>query len=63
MTWEALMRKIGLILLILAILGLDWAALHDILKGESDVQLEWAFVLTNVLLLAVVLAPRFYKAD
>ena len=56
------MREIGLILLILAILGLDWAALHDILKGESDVRLEWAFVLTSVLLLAVLLARRLRRA-
>lgn len=31
-------------LLMLAILGLTWAALHDITQGEPDVRLEYAFL-------------------
>ena len=40
-----------IIVLILAVL--NWAALHDILKGETNVWMEWSFVLGSVLLLAV----------
>ena len=45
-----MLRK-GLIgLLILAVLALDWAALHDIIKGEPDAWMEWTFVLGSLLL-------------
>jgi hypothetical protein len=35
--------------------ALNWAALHDILKGESNVWFEWIFVGVSVLLLVVYL--------
>ena len=57
------MRKIGTILFILLMLVLDWAALHDILKGESDVLLEWSFVIGSVLLLIVLLIRRSIQAS
>lgn len=39
----------------LAIFALDWAALHDIIKGEQDVWLEWTVVLFSLLLLLFVI--------
>jgi hypothetical protein len=39
----------------LVLLALDWAALHDIIKGEQDVWMEWAFVLISFTLLVVII--------
>ena len=45
------MQRIWIALFVLALLALDWTALHDILKGEPDVWLEWSFVVGSLLLL------------
>jgi hypothetical protein len=47
---EGNMKKIWIALFLLFVLAVDWAALHDILKGEPDPWMEWAFVLTSVAL-------------
>jgi hypothetical protein len=47
------MRKLFVALFVLALLALNWAALHDILKGEPDVWMEWSIVALSVLLLVV----------
>ncbi len=60
---EADMRKVLIGALSLLLLGVDWAALHDILKGERDVWLEWAFLIASALLLAVSLARRLRRAN
>jgi hypothetical protein len=39
----------------LVLLALDWAALHDIIKGDQDVWMEWPFVLFSLILLIVVI--------
>lgn len=52
------MRKIVIALFVLALLALDWAALHDILKGEANVQMEWTFVIGSVLLLGFYLIRK-----
>ncbi len=57
------MQKVWTVLLILVIAAIDWAALHDILNGESDVRLEWSFIIVSVLLLAVFLARKLRKAN
>ena len=44
-------------ILVLLVLGMDWAALHDILKGEADVWLEWVFLIASLPLLIIY----FYK--
>jgi len=36
---------------VLALAAVNWAALHDILKGEPNLWMEWAFVLASALLL------------
>ncbi len=50
-------RKILGGFLVLLVLGMDWAALHDILKGEADVWLEWTFLIASLPLLMIY----FYK--
>ena len=52
------MRKILIALFVLALLALDWAALHDILKGEANVWREWLFVIGSVLLLVFYLIRK-----
>lgn len=38
---------------VLALAALNWAALHDILTGESNVWMEWSFVIGSALLVVV----------
>lgn len=45
------MRKFLVLLFVLVLLALNWAALHDIIKGEPNVWMEWSFVTGSVLLL------------
>lgn len=40
---------------IVVLLALVWAALHDILKGEPDLSLEYGFILCSVLIIGIVL--------
>jgi len=44
------MKKLMFFLLLILLLALNWAALHDILKGEPDVWLEWSVVISSALL-------------
>jgi hypothetical protein len=56
MNWEAPMVRKGLIwLLVLAVVALDWAALHDILKGEPNAWMEWTIVIASMVLGVVYL--------
>lgn len=52
------MRKILIAVSVLALLALNWAALHDILKGEQNVWMKWSFVLGSALLLIIVLMRK-----
>jgi len=52
------MRKTLIALSVLVLLALNWAALHDILKGEQNVWMEWSFVLGSALLLIIVLMRK-----
>jgi hypothetical protein len=38
-------------MLVLIVLAMDWAALHDILRGEQDVWMEWVFLVASFPLL------------
>ena len=51
------MRGVALAAVALAVFALNWAALHDIIKGEPDVVLEWAMVAASALIMLLV-APR-----
>jgi len=50
-------KKVLSVFLVLMVLALDWAALHDILKGEPNIWLEWTFVIASLPLLLIF----FYK--
>ena len=39
----------------LVLLALDWAALHNIIKGKQDVWMEWSFVLLSLILLFFII--------
>jgi len=47
------MRKILIPVSVLALLALNWAALHDILKGEQNVWMEWSLVIGSAYLLII----------
>jgi len=47
------MKRLFFWLFVLALAALNWAALHDILKGEPNPWMEWAFVIASAMLLAV----------
>ena len=38
--------------------ALNWAALHDILKGEPNVWLEWSIVLASLALVVTMIWKR-----
>jgi uncharacterized membrane protein YdcZ (DUF606 family) len=48
-----MLRKTATAILVLVLLALNWAALHDIIKGEPNLWMEWSFVIGSVLLLLV----------
>jgi len=51
--------KRWLILIGFAMLAaLNWAALHDILKGEPNVWLEWSIVLASLALVVTMIWKR-----
>jgi hypothetical protein len=43
-----------LVAVLLVLLVLDWAALHDILKGEPNVWMEWAVVALSAVVVALL---------
>jgi hypothetical protein len=55
MVVEVDMKKWLVALGFLVLLTFDWAALHDIIKGEQDVWLEWLYVLASIILLFFVI--------
>lgn len=42
----------------LILAALNWTALHDILKGEPDVWIEWMIVVTSTLLVVTIAAKN-----
>ena len=46
-------KRGGIWLLMLVLLGLTWAALHDITKGEPDLRLEYGFVTVCALIFVI----------
>lgn len=44
------MRKLLLIVIVIFLLILDSAAIHDIIKGEPDTKLEYGFIIFSLLL-------------
>ena len=48
------MRHLPYILILVLIAALDWAALHDIVKGEPDLTLEYATLVFSVVAVGVL---------
>ena len=48
-------KIIVLTAIVLILLALDWAALHDILKGEPNLYLEYAVVMFSIILISAVI--------
>ncbi|MDI6809711.1 MAG: hypothetical protein QME66_12125 [Candidatus Eisenbacteria bacterium] len=55
------MKKYLVLTLVLVLLVLDWAALHDILKGESDSRAEVAVLAVSAILLAAIAVPSWKR--
>jgi len=48
-------KIIVLTAIVLILLALEWAALHDILKGEPNLYLEYAVVMFSIILISAVI--------
>ena len=49
------MKRIGILLGLVGLILLDWAALHDVLIGEPDLRNEWLVLGLSVLAYALLL--------
>ena len=49
------MRKIFFGIGLLAVLAADGAAIHDIVKGESDVRAEWAALAVSLVVIGLII--------
>jgi hypothetical protein len=49
------MKALLLIAIVLVLVALDWAAVHDILKGEPNLHGEYAMVVFSVVTFAVLI--------
>ena len=58
---EADMKRLFTWLFALALAALNLAALHDILKGEPDVWMEWTFVAAGCLLIVAYAVRKTRK--
>ncbi len=48
---------------VLLLLFLDWAALHDIIKGEPDLTLEYAMVASSLIVVPFLLNYLLRKSS
>ncbi|MEA2007066.1 MAG: hypothetical protein U9O20_02810 [Patescibacteria group bacterium] len=53
------MRKVFIAIVTVVLLILDWAALSDILKDESNVNAEYVTLIGSVVILLVMLSYTF----
>ena len=49
------MKTVLLIGMVLLLLALDWAALHDILKGEPNPYAEYGMILFSLIIFGVMI--------
>jgi hypothetical protein len=52
------MKRVLVIGSVVLLGALNWAALHDILKGEPDLHAEWAVVICTLVLAVLAVARR-----
>lgn len=55
------MKRVVVVGSVLLLGALNWAALHDIVKGEADVRAEWAVVLGTLVVAGVAVAWRLAR--
>ena len=58
---EADMKQILFWIFLLALAALNWVALHDILKGEPNVWMEWTTVVASITLLVIWTGRRIMR--
>lgn len=49
------MKTVLLIGIVVLLLALDWAALHDILKGEPNLYAEYGIILFSMIIFGVMI--------
>jgi hypothetical protein len=49
------MCKVTIVLVIIGLLALDWAALHDITRGEPNVKLEYLTLFFSTLVFSLII--------
>ena len=49
------MRRMFFVIGLLAVLAADGAAIHDILKGESDLRTEWIALVVSVVIVGLII--------
>lgn len=48
------MKAILLLVIVVVLLALDWAALHDILKGEPNLYAEYGMIILSVIIFGIM---------
>ncbi len=49
------MKTLLLVGIVVLLLALDWAALHDILKGEPNLYAEYGMILFSIIMFGVMI--------
>ncbi len=58
-----LLKKLFWILFFLFLTALDWAALHDIIKGEPNPYAEYALLAISLIIFIGIIAYKLYKKE
>ena len=56
------MKTVLLIGMVALLLALDWAALHDILKGEPNLYAEYGMILFSIIVFGVLILTQLFKS-
>ncbi len=57
------MKTILLIGIVVLLLALDWAALHDIMKGEPNLYAEYGMILFSMIIFGVMIFIGLRRRD
>ena len=50
------MKNPAVKLLIIVLIVLDWAAIHDIIKGETNLTLEYSLIVLSIIVILAIIA-------
>ena len=56
------MKTVLLIGMVVLLLALDWAALHDILKGEPNLYAEYGMILFSIVIFGVMISTQLFRS-